>query len=657
MIDATNEFEYYVNEKLNEMKKIKPIKKAISMISKPKYEAPLYKRTPIDLSKTELVKYQTTKLISPLAEKNHSMRSDMFISQMSNMTTPIDPEIPMVMSALEGDILSRSTYIEKLRGDIELIHVFSYTTRKIYLFRHNGVLDILDTTGIITTNGVSSILKTDLCNLEMGETYDISSDNDNFILSAPDQYDEFKDIVKYGINVTTIYTTDGNTADDACFLSQELADKLAIVKTKSINIDLNNRVIKSEYPNIFPNLREEIKNPIICKIVEIDDRDDTADFFQSTNTPVGHEDEQIMCMPNSFINYIEVIANEPIKDPILENYRQGYLAFRREFVDYLNNNHLIEKEKWSVNLQVYHSDFSIDKFRIKASALNSPRIKLELCTISHIEQGSKVSSRSGAKATAQGVFPTGMLKDELGRNIDMLFSVSTHIARLITGALYEQYLTSCNAFITHLVKNNITEFRGHKFTENDLIKAFRFVLDTYKVSHIHKNLTDAEIVHIMNKSNGCVPISIVPYESFVNMETAATAFKYLRDKFGYEELEIGIYDENDNKIGRLSSKHTVGSVYMFRDVHDSEYGNSSMSVATKTTKGIIEEKSRTKHDGTSLYVKKATKVDVQQNAHHYGLIKDEDLIFSHVDQKAPLYIVKEMLLGMGIAVNWEVGDE
>ena len=266
-------------------------------ISTPPWEAPYAPRRRFDMGQTELAKYQTTKLISPLADKNHPMRNDMFINQLENMVMIIKPEIPILASAFHGDILSRSSAIERARGKVKLLHKFIYQHRRIYVYELNGRYEIMDTNGYINNVGVCCVQNTDLDSLSPNVEYDISSDDDNFCISYPDQYDPSTDMLKYGINVPMINSINYHTADDSCAIDEVLAAQMSTIKMKRTGFSLDNKIIKSSYPNKIPEIGELIKTPIVFKVIESEET--VSSLAQSTDTPVGEEDVQIVVEPGS----------------------------------------------------------------------------------------------------------------------------------------------------------------------------------------------------------------------------------------------------------------------------------------------------------------------------------------------------------------------
>lgn len=640
----------FAKDKMKEMRSVKPKVRSIEMVSTPPVEAPFKARRRFDMSKTKLAKYQTTKLLSPLADKDHSMRVDMFINQFDNMVMPINAEVPYLSSAFYGDMLSRSSCIYKARGKVKLLHKFMYQRRKIYIYELNGKYELLDTNGLINNNGVCCIQHTDLDLLEPNKEYDIKSDDENFCIEYPDQYVPYMDIVKYGRNVAMINTIDKDTADDSCKISDKLAADMGCIKIKTVNIPLENKILKSDFSGKIPPIGQILDESIIFKVSE-QEEEDLAFISQSTDTPVGLEDTQIVIEPNSYIGYFEVTANEPIEDdPILEAYRQEYLEFRNNVASALRPLIVAEREKCSDKVIAYYENFIITKFRTEKKALTCPFLRMEIITLDFASIGVKLSNGHGCKATAQEIFPHGSLVAEDGTPIEMVFSVSAHVARSITGVLWEQWLTGFSLYLTRKYKT-----LEKKTEKSSLIKDYRNVLDLFDLNEAHKDFTDEQIDMLLS-NYPCLPIAVVPYEQKIDMESADKAMNIL-SKWGFAEQTIWKCDENGNRIRPLTDKHLVGSIYTIRDIHDPEYQNSSIAEVTLTTKGVPEEKSKTKRDAQSVHSKKATKMDVQLTAHLTGMINDADLYQMQIAGNQKLHSLPEYLNAIGFAIEWKDRDE
>lgn len=648
--DISDERLEYIKDAMKDMKSIKSKPVHIETVSEPPTEAPYKPRRRFDMAKTELVKYQTTKLLSPVADKNHSMRVDMFINQFDNMVMPIKAEVPLLSSAFYGDMLSRSSCIYKARGKVKLLHKFMYQRRKIYIYEINGKYELLDTNGLINNNGVCCILNTDLDLLEPNKEYDISSDDENFCIEYPEQYVPSMDIVKFGRNVVTINTIDKDTADDSCKISDKTAADMGCIKIKTVNIPLDNKIIKSEFNNKIPPIGQILEESIIFKVSE-QEEEELSFISQSTDTPVGLEDTQIVIEPNSYIGYFEVTSNEPIEDDaVLEQYRQDYLEFRHKVADALRPLVMLERDKCSDKVIAYYENFIISKFRTEKKALTCPFLRMEIVTVDFAGIATKLSNGHGCKATVQEIFEHGTLMAEDGTPIEMVFSVSAHVARSITGFLWEQWLTGFSMYLT----------KAFKTLKNDkdkgrLIKDYRKVLDIFDLHDAHKDFSDEDFATLLVHYDA-LPIGIVPYEQKLDMESGNEAMKIL-GKWGFEEQTIWICDKEGNRIRTFTDKHLVGSIYTIRDIHDPEYQNSSISEVTLTTKGVPEEKSKTKRDAQSVHSKKATKMDVQLTAHLTGMINDADLYQMQIAGNPKLHSLPEYLNAIGFGIEWKDKDD
>lgn len=639
-----------INHNMKEMRSIKPKHVDISPISTPPVEAPFKKRRRFDMSKTKLAKYQTTKLLSPVADKNHSMRVDMFINQFDNMVMPIRAEVPLLSSAFYGDLLSRSSCIYKARGKVRLLHKLKYQRRKIYIYEINGKYELLDTNGLINNSGVCCILNTDLDLLEPNKEYNIDSDDDNFCIEYPEQYIPSMDIIKFGRNIVTINTISKDTIDDSCRISDKTAADMGCIKIKTVNIPLENKIIKSEFSEKIPPIGQILKESIIFKVSE-QEEEELSFITQSTDTPVGQEDTQIVIEPNSYIGYFEVTSNEAITDDsVLEQYRQDYLEFRHKVADALRPLVMFERDKCSDKVIAYYENFIIDKFRTEKKALTCPFLRMEIITVDFATIGVKLSNGHGCKATVQDIFEYGTLVAEDGTNIEMEFSVSAHVARSITGFHWETWLTGFSMFLTRVFR----KIRDDK-DKNILINDYRKVLDIFGLNEAHKDFSNEEITILLNNYDA-LPIGVIPYEQDITLENADKAMNIL-EKWGFEEQTIWICDKSGNRIRPYTDKHLVGSVYVIRDIHDPEYQNSSISDVTLTTKGVPEEKSKTKRDAQSVHSKKATKMDVQLTAHLTGMINDADLYQMQIAGTPKLHSLPEYLNAIGFGIEWKDRDD
>lgn len=369
-----------------------------------KNEVARYRRCEIKLDWDMLEVRQSKRLAwSPCLKFNSSQRMDMFQSQKQSSLVPINSELPIIDSAMSQDILGRSTAIKRTKAHyITLLAKHKYQMRRIYVFKlryvdektgkERIVYDLLDSSGTVDTNGYCSFELSDLAHLQIGEEYDISKDD--FFIKYPNQFNPATDLVNMGVNVRCIISADIESAGDSAPASESMLRKLTALKTKTVNIHLINKVIKTnreKYPRIFPEIGKIIDNTILFKIVNDDGI--ITDLSQSANVPSGVEDETVVVEPGTFVQSIEVYCNEDISDPVLEEYRQELLKFRADVFNSIAPLVANVPGQCTEYLKRYKENFSYTQFCNNTEELKHPYIKLVLTTVDVPGIGVKISRK------------------------------------------------------------------------------------------------------------------------------------------------------------------------------------------------------------------------------------------------------------------------
>lgn len=322
--------------------------------------------------------------------KNSSQRMDMCQSQLNVSVSPAkDAEAPFIDSCMRQDLITRSSCIKRATGRITVIAKIRHQFRTIYVYNLNGVYDYLDTDGMIETNGFACVSHSDLKDLPVGEEVDISQDS--FLLNYPDQYNPTTDTVGTGYNARTIITTDWDNSGDSAAVSQSFMNRLTTLKTKTINIHLNNKSIKSKYPGKFPKLGEFLDSTILFKVCN--DIGIVSELSQSAQMATGVEDDTIVVEDNTYISSIEVFCNQTCRDMDLERFRQDTLNFRHRVYDAVAP--LVENffDQCSDRLKVLKENFSHDLFQVSGQELKYPYVKIKTITVDVPTVGQKVSKR------------------------------------------------------------------------------------------------------------------------------------------------------------------------------------------------------------------------------------------------------------------------
>ena len=347
-------------------------------MSKTKIKSGKGKRMFLSVGRDMLESTQFKNCFTPMADKVSGQRLQIVQSQFESMVIPVDAEMPLVQSAMIQDILTKSTSIKPITGDLTLLKTFIYQDLTYYIFRLNGIVDVHIDDKYVDNNGFSAEIKTDFSSIEEGVKYDLDQSS-VFYKSYIKQFDPISETVAYGANASCIISTDLDNVQDSVGVSRRFASRFTTLKPKCVNIHLNKKRIISKHPGIFPKLGEFIDNPLLFKIVKDDNT--VASLAQDPLSPVGYEDDSINLEPLTYINRIEIYSNNDIHDPILNKYREDLLQFREdiyEFVTSLN-------EPLSDVLSIIRSNFGHAKFRDRNIDLKDPLIKIYTKTISVTE--------------------------------------------------------------------------------------------------------------------------------------------------------------------------------------------------------------------------------------------------------------------------------
>lgn len=583
--------------------------------------------------------------VSCLMNKNSSQRMDMCQSQLSSSVCPVkDAESPYIDSNMRQDLYTRSSCIKRAVGKIKVLAKLKYQFRTIYIYELNGKFTYLDTDGTIVTNGFACVTHTDLRDLPIGEEVDISQDS--FLLSYPDQYDPNTDCVNTGFNPRTVIITDWDNSGDSTPVSETLVKRLTTLKSKSINIHLNNKSIKSKYPGKFPVIGEFIDDTILFKVCN--DIGVVSELAQSAKMATGAEDDTIVVEPNSYLSSIEVFCNSPIKDSDLEKYRVEYLDFRHKVYNTIAP--LVDNfpDRCSDELKILKDNFSYDQFQVSGIECKYPYVKLKVVTIDVPEVGQKLSNLYGAKSTIQKIYPDGFVTDELGRNIDLLYPATAIINRTVAGLLWEVLLSSFGDLLQYLVaRDEITPERTFEY-----VQKFMEILNVSDDFNYSK-FTPETLYQFLKID--FLRVILLPYSNNVNLETADKLIKLSEEYLGYRKYRL--YRGKKDKIP-TTSLHTVGRLFTFRDMHDTQYGNSSCSTIERNTKGFAPDKDSSKRDGRALFGKKSVKIDVQNQHILINRLTnaDADIILNGTDGES-LYAILETMEGAGITVGFKSDDQ
>lgn len=601
----------------------------------------------IQLKDGDLDTISSKRAIFSFVDKTASQRSDLAVGQISNSVTPIITEAPIVDSMLGPEIWCHSSCVKEAKGGtITLLHKIKFQSRTVYVYKYNGKIEIYDTNGLSINAGFSTVMRTDLDLLEIGEPCEIDPKYNKFYIKYNDQFDPTTRTMHFGNNIRYVCETNLHNAGDSVCVSESFIKKFVKLKSKVISIDLKDKYILSEYPDVFPPLGKLIHDPILCRV--INNQNGIGMLTQSNETPAGLEDDVILIEDNSYIHSIEVFCNEPIQNEVLEKLRIDYQNFRNEVYLALSQ---YKDSDLSEEAKVMKSYCSVTKFRDGDEDIKYPFIRITVNTIDIPGPGYKFSNVYGGKVTIQDVYPDGTYVDQYGRPIEMLFPSTAIINRAIAGIMYEQFLGGISDLLRMRVgRNEIEPKDAHEFCEN-VYKIVGLEAEWKRLNMNVDELWEYLQVHYIR-------FITMPYSNGLDIATmnelSKVAYKYI----GFEPMKIYQKEENgyvQQQTGETPLAACVGMLYTFMDEHDPYSQN---SVADKTRidiQGLPKEKDTDKKLGRAIFGRQSAKLDIQCVSYILGLLTNEDAnIILNKDACNHYTIIEHMnASGIGMKFNKE----
>lgn len=619
---------------------------------------------------------QHKKNLIPCANNNAPQRLDLFCAQQPNMVIPLEAETPNFDSSMSQEYLCHSSCFQKEPAGsiITVHHKIHFQHRTVYVYDVNGKYDIFDTNGVITTSGFSIPCKTDFASCEIGVPYQIPED-EVFYRKYPGNFDPCTGVAGWGYNARCIISTNANNAQDSVAVSETLLRKLTVLKTKVVNINLRQKVLISTYPEIFPKVGQLLQGDVLLKICN--DEGLITKLTQGTNVPSGYEDEEIVLEDNSYLGGIEVYCNSPIDNPHLEKLRLELLDFRKRVYNALQPIITKHPNHCSLEMKAFAEHCKYEKFRTEDLEIIHPLIKLTIHNISMADVGTKISNVYGGKVTIQHVYADWEKVDEYGRTIDIEYPSTAVINRSAAGILYENFMTSFSEELTYQVRNKlITKAKCYQFLQK-FYKALGNDFKQYQQDAFHPEGHSPEFEYLNWDADtwweylqhNPLKIMVLPFSSGLNLNTSSEVLNIAIKYLGYRKLKCYTVENGDSQvIGRpsvtekgekieMTSEHTVGTMFIFRDMHDPYYGSSSTSIIQRDIKGFPIEKDSGKRDGRTLTTKKPAKHDIQTKTNQTYMSSNADATLLMRDNSQSTYQIKEAMEANGASLYFEDAQE
>ena len=584
----------------------------------------------------DLIRTQGKSAISNFGIHTSAQRQQLLASQIEAMVLPILAESPMSESQHIQEIFGSSSCISPInRGVITLLKKISFQDVDYYIYKNSidGVVDYHKDEKYIYSNNFCSRAFTDFSTMEEGDQLDVTYDKEThsrFFKEFPSQFDPISQTVGYGINAVGVNSTVVENALDGVPISESLAERLGALRYKTINIYLQDKEIVSRYQDIFPEMHEYLDDYVLFKIVS--KSDDVENLAQSKTTPSGYEEESIIVEPYTYINRIEVYANDVIGIPKLDELRTQMLDYRREIYDFVSE--IRKTEMISEELDILSNNCMYNKFRDGDRELSHPLIIVHTKTVSVAEISSKLTTLSGAKVTVRDVYKDGTYKTEDGRNIEIIMPATAYVSRSITGGLYEVLMNSIGEFITDAVRLKTVTPEQLKAA---VIKMHYAINMHREVDNLYSRVTAEEHYEL---------IRVRGFKWIFNSYSTSIDIPHISDVTEVAEQVFGFKERVIIAKGQIGEPHVVGTIFILRLMQDKYHHSSGSSTPETNKKGHIVEKSSEKKDGRALFSKKAAKLSILTINKLLNRLNHADVSII-LDDEIPLYGTHQSMVSVG----------
>lgn len=543
---------------------------------------------------------------------NNSSRSVMHTAHLKQAVNLLDPEPPHVFTNGENVVGKHSSGYKKTKNkstvfriikkyedivDAPLVyHLFYFDEKKkkYDMFIRKESENLTERYGYRYNNEVIDSLKE-------GDT--IKKDT---VVYKSRSYDDDMNY-SYGVNVPILYTLNPYTTEDACVVSDWLAERMKSIEINTVSIGVNQndflldmygkKGIYKPIPDIgeYANGELAVKRTLFTNQLLVDFKD------SSLNKPTASDQSYFI---SGRVIDIDIYNNNP---DIEET------PFNSQIIKYLNSQRDFYQEILETCEEIKSSGFEYSKkinywykrakefldpdtrWKDADSVFGNILIKVEVEEEKPLSVGQKIVGRSGNKSVISAIWPVDKMpkyKDANGNmhHIHLLYSDLGLVNRTTAFPLIEMYITCfCNQLRVQL--SNIEDLNE----QADLL--FEFINDlneeqAAKMRKTYDNLSRSDREKYMHD---CIYGSGIYIRVHPVWETTPIFKRFLKIEEKYSWIQP--YKLYINKWGRdieLLNDSYVGEMYVMKLKQTSEKGFSSRSTGSINSKGLPERSHKNK---------------------------------------------------------------
>ena len=407
----------------------------------------------------------------------NSMRTVMFTSHLKQFVTLENPEFPYVFTNAENLVGKYSSGYKKTDSKLTVFRKVSKfddiletpNIYKLFVFNHEKQMyDVIERRPVedLTEHFGYEYNNTVIDSFEEGD--DIDKDT---VLYKSSSYDEDMNYA-YGCNVTTMYTLDPFTSEDAAIVSESFAKRMTSIETEVFRIGLNDNdylvnlhgTNKKYKP--LPDIGDMVSSHLAAVRRQFNNQ--LLFDFKADSLNQIHDGDVIYYIGNNYkvIDYTIYNNNENVTDNTFTKQVNKYLrAQDKYYQEILETCEEIMASGYKYSREIDYlykrSKEMLDydkKWREGENAFSNMVIDITVLKIVPLAKGQKITGRYGNKSVISKIEDDDKMpftKD--GRRVDLLLNLLAIVNRTTSFPMYELIATS----IAYKVRNRLSEMDSY----------------------------------------------------------------------------------------------------------------------------------------------------------------------------------------------------
>ena len=370
-----------------------------------------------------------------------SSRMYMFTSNLKQILTLLEPDVPHVMTGYENVVGEHNRAYKRMPGTwVVKDIIWKYGPGTLYtMILYNPDTDTFD---IVEKRPAENLTEkfgfayntSFMDSLKVGDTIH------DEVLYKSTSYDEHMNYCP-GKNARVMYVTDNATIEDSIVVSKQWADTVHTVEVDSISVSINSNDIllnmygdRSSYKT-FPDVGETVRDSLLCAVRRVNLNHILYDFKDENLRIPQSTDVERYASKNAIVYDIDVYYNGDEEFPDNTFYRQmkGYYEKECEYAQKITD--------WCRQIKESGSNYTKDvsyfkakwqhygdreyKWKFRDSVFSNIIIKFSTISVVDLQEGFKLTGRYGDKGIISKIVSNGSVAAELYNNtMDSILDVA-----------------------------------------------------------------------------------------------------------------------------------------------------------------------------------------------------------------------------------------